>query len=253
MAKIQVNPENYFTVQGWMITELGLKGNALMIYAIIYGFSQTPNTKYTGSIDYLCEWLGGVSRPTVINILDNLVQQGLLTKDSVTKGALIYNSYTAVLPSKKILPTSKEILLDTSKKILPNNIDINNIENKNSLSKDKEEQAPGDRKYKNYGEIYKDLSNSEIRVPLETFISNLKAKYGYTPKVTTVAKFAETLRELSSNNSEIAMRIVQQSIDNGWKALYKLKERHSRDAVSVPFNPDRDILATDSTGNTVVY
>lgn len=76
--------DNYFAVQGWMVTELKLKGNALMLYAIIYGFSQTTNTAFTGSVDYLCEWLGGVSRPTVINTLDNLVKQGLLTKSSTT-------------------------------------------------------------------------------------------------------------------------------------------------------------------------
>lgn len=81
MAKqIKVREDNYFAVQGWMVTELKLKGNALMLYAIIYGFSQTTNTAFTGSVDYLCEWLGGVSRPTVINTLDNLVKQGLLTK-----------------------------------------------------------------------------------------------------------------------------------------------------------------------------
>lgn len=105
MAKqIKVREDNYFAVQGWMVTELKLKGNALMLYAIIYGFSQTTNTAFTGSVDYLCEWLGGVSRPTVINTLDNLVKQGLLTKSSTTKGALIYNSYTALRPSKKFYP-----------------------------------------------------------------------------------------------------------------------------------------------------
>ena len=84
MAKqIKVREDNYFAVQGWMVTELKLKGNALMLYAIIYGFSQTTNTAFTGSVDYLCEWLGGVSRPTVINTLDNLVKQGLLTKSNL--------------------------------------------------------------------------------------------------------------------------------------------------------------------------
>lgn len=39
MAKqIKVREDNYFAVQGWMVTELKLKGNALMLYAIIYGF-----------------------------------------------------------------------------------------------------------------------------------------------------------------------------------------------------------------------
>lgn len=69
MAKqIKVREDNYFAVQGWMVTELKLKGNALMLYAIIYGFSQTTNTAFTGSVDYLCEWLGGVSRPKVTTV-----------------------------------------------------------------------------------------------------------------------------------------------------------------------------------------
>lgn len=35
-----VKNENYLVIQGWMITELKLKGNELLIYAIIYGFSR---------------------------------------------------------------------------------------------------------------------------------------------------------------------------------------------------------------------
>lgn len=150
MAKqIKVREDNYFAVQGWMVTELKLKGNALMLYAIIYGFSQTTNTAFTGSVDYLCEWLGGVSRPTVINTLDNLVKQGLLTKSSTTKGALIYNSYTALRPSKKILsdedPTSKKTLPDTSKNFLRNKDSKDNIEK--SISKEMEGKAPKKKSY----------------------------------------------------------------------------------------------------------
>lgn len=113
-----------------------------------------------------------------------------------------------------------------------------------------EEQAP---EYKNYGEIYTDPINSEIKVALEKFVKSLSAKHGYNPRVTTVAKFADTLRKLSSNNTELAMRIVNQSIDKGWKDLYKLKDRHSRDAVSTPYNPEKDTLATGTDGEALVY
>lgn len=257
MSKSMVNNENYYVIQGWMRNVLELKGNALDIYAIIYGFSQVSHQEFTASINYLCEWLG-TTRPTVINTLKELVEKGYLTKESKEINGVIYNRYTAVVPDftggKKILLPSKEIL-PPSKEILPNNINNNiedNIEN-NSLSKDKEEQALEIKIYKNYGEIYTDPINSDIRSALEKFVKSLSAKHGYKPKVTTVAKFADTLRNLSSNNSELAMRIVDQSIDKGWKDLYKIKDRHSRDAVSVPFNPEKDTLATDTTGKTLVY
>ena len=189
MAKqIKVREDNYFAVQGWMVTELKLKGNALMLYAIIYGFSQTTNTAFTGSVDYLCEWLGGVSRPTVINTLDNLVKQGLLTKSSTTKGALIYNSYTALRPSKKILsdedPTSKKTLPDTSKNFLLNKDSKDNIEK--SISKEMEGKAP---KKRSYSTILEDPVNKFVKEALSKFIQYCRGK-NYTPKVTTVEKFA---------------------------------------------------------------
>lgn len=185
MAKqIKVREDNYFAVQGWMVTELKLKGNALMLYAIIYGFSQTTNTAFTGSVDYLCEWLGGVSRPTVINTLDNLVKQGLLTKSSTTKGALIYNSYTALRPSKKILsdedPTSKKTLPDTSKNFLLNKDSKDNIEK--SISKEMEGKAP---KKKSYSTILEDPVNKFVKEALSKFIQYCRGK-NYTPKVLEV-------------------------------------------------------------------
>lgn len=177
MAKqIKVREDNYFAVQGWMVTELKLKGNALMLYAIIYGFSQTTNTAFTGSVDYLCEWLGGVSRPTVINTLDNLVKQGLLTKSSTTKGALIYNSYTALRPSKKILPdedpTSKKTLPDTSKNFLLNKDSKDNIEK--SISKEMEGKAP---KKKSYSTILDEVKHlMDVLLKQKAYIENLEAE-----------------------------------------------------------------------------
>ena len=195
--------------------------NALMLYAIIYGFSQTTNTAFTGSVDYLCEWLGGVSRPTVINTLDNLVKQGLLTKSSTTKGALIYNSYTALRPSKKILsdedPTSKKTLPDTSKNFLLNKDSKDNIEK--SISKEMEGKAP---KKKSYSTILEDPVNKFVKEALSKFIQYCRGK-NYTPKVTTVEKFASTLRDNAGEDPVVALAIVDQSIDKGWKDLYPLK------------------------------
>ena len=130
--------------------------------------------------------------------------------------------------------------------------DINTNKKTNKTLPTVEEQAPVPA-YKNYGEVFSDPVNCEIRDALEKFIKSIKAKHGYSPRVSTVVKFATTLRDLSSNNKELAMRIVDQSIDKGWKDLYKLKDRHSRDAVSVQFNPEKDTLAKDDAGKALVY
>ena len=45
--------ENYIVIQGWMRNELNLKGNELIVYALIYGFSQDEESEFTGSVAYI--------------------------------------------------------------------------------------------------------------------------------------------------------------------------------------------------------
>lgn len=90
-----INPNTYYTVQGWMLSELGLKGNALAVYAIIYGFSQDGASTYSGSAGYLSEWLG-CSKRTILSVLATLTEQGYLVKKSVNKNGVIFNDYVAV-------------------------------------------------------------------------------------------------------------------------------------------------------------
>lgn len=71
--------ENYFTVHGWMITRLKLKGTALTVYAVLYGFSQDGESEFRGSLDYIAEF-AGISRPTVKRTLRELAEQGLIKK-----------------------------------------------------------------------------------------------------------------------------------------------------------------------------
>lgn len=79
MAENKVNNENYVTIQGWMIRELGLKGNELVIYAIIYGFSQAENQVYNGSLQYLADWTNS-SKQSVMNCLKSLTEKKLIIK-----------------------------------------------------------------------------------------------------------------------------------------------------------------------------
>ena len=81
-----INRENYITIQGWMVTDLKLKGNSLLIYAIIYGFSQEENQRFNGSRQYLAEWTNGTQRG-VQKALNALVESGLLDKkESIVNG-----------------------------------------------------------------------------------------------------------------------------------------------------------------------
>jgi len=77
--------ENYITLQGWMINELQLAGGELIIYAIIYGFSQDGKNKYKGSMQYLAD-SAGISRRATLPILKKLVDKGYIKKDAEKSG-----------------------------------------------------------------------------------------------------------------------------------------------------------------------
>ena len=69
----------YITIQGWMRTDLKLSGNELIVHAIIYGFSQNKQGEFTGSAQYLADWVG-CTRRTVMTILNKLVEEKLISK-----------------------------------------------------------------------------------------------------------------------------------------------------------------------------
>ena len=69
-----------------MVTELGLKGNSLLVYAIIYGFSQEEGQWFRGSLQYLADWTSS-SKFGVSKNLKALVEAGHLEKeDSIING-----------------------------------------------------------------------------------------------------------------------------------------------------------------------
>lgn len=82
----------FVTIQSWMITELKLKRNEIMIFAIIYGTSQNGAGFFYGTKEYLCEWTGYKKRQ-VQQILANLVKKKYLKRDKMMKNNIEYTIY----------------------------------------------------------------------------------------------------------------------------------------------------------------
>ena len=72
-----IKSESFITIQGWMITQLGLSGASLIIYAIIYSFSQDGDSVYKGSRQYLADWCN-CSISGVKKCLKQLQENGLI-------------------------------------------------------------------------------------------------------------------------------------------------------------------------------
>ena len=103
-----VKDNNFVTIQGWMRTKLNLKGNELLAYAVIYGFSQTDGAKFTGSRKYLAEWCG-CSMATIDRTLNSLVDKGLISRTSyVTKHGYRAVEYATMSPTSIDEPSAVE-------------------------------------------------------------------------------------------------------------------------------------------------
>ena len=132
MAKVR--DENYITIQGWMVTQLGLKGNELLLYALIYGFSQGEGC-YTGGLQYVLDWLN-CSKPTAIAALKALTDKGLIEREEMeVNNVKVVNYRCADLTGgkKTLLGVVKEFN-QGGKEILPNNKYINKYINKTPIS-----------------------------------------------------------------------------------------------------------------------
>ena len=199
---MEIKKESFFTVQAFMVNELKLKGNELLIYAIIFGFSQAENQFFTGSLNYLASWCGISSKTTVKTILNNLIDKGLLEKEDIYKNGVKYCKYKALTEIKSIsIPADEDkknckgiSKIDTGyinncyggiskidmgiSEIVPNNIDIhidNKIENiidhNDDLMKIKQwfEKNKIDFSKKHQDKVLKLLKNNSLTFILHTF------------------------------------------------------------------------------------
>ena len=140
MNKKHISDENYILIQGWMRTEMGLSGAALMVYATIYGFSQTGNCYYSGSIDYLAEW-AGVQRRQVMRILKELTEAGYIEKTEAGYNRFRYRTDREMVRNAHrrwchndtidgdIMTPDGDIMTPDGDIMTPNNIDIYNNNN----------------------------------------------------------------------------------------------------------------------------
>ena len=90
-----IKKTNYVVITGDMITDLGLKGNELLVYALINGFCQDEESQFYGSLAYLMEFTS-LSKQGVINTLNSLVKNGLIEKTQSEVNGVKFNSYRTI-------------------------------------------------------------------------------------------------------------------------------------------------------------
>jgi len=137
---MKVGEKNFLNIQGFMRTELNLKGNELLVYAIIFGFTQDGESFFTGSAQYIADWIGSTKK-TARTILNSLADKGLLEKKEVIENSVKFCHYRVkIFPrvGKNLPQGGEKISLGGGEKSSPY---IYNKENKENTNNKKREGA----------------------------------------------------------------------------------------------------------------
>lgn len=90
---------NYIVIQGWMVSRLKLTGNALMVYACIFGFSQDGEW-FTGTAGYLADWCD-CQKKYMLKLLKKMTDEGLLRKRTREQNGVAFCDYQAITPEER--------------------------------------------------------------------------------------------------------------------------------------------------------
>lgn len=213
-----MDAKNYLTIQGWMRTELNLKGNDLLVYAIIYGYSQSENQRFTGSLQYLADWCGATKQGIQKN-LKNLLELGLIEKSEKEINGVKFCEYSCTLCNSVVQGMQLSC--------------TNNLENKKVYNKNnsKELLETGEKKkliqkpnlYQKCTSMILDATqNTEFRNILFNYLSfrlEIKDKPLYANQWKGMLN---KLEDLYGGDIDLGIAIVQQSLDRGYLSFFPI-------------------------------
>lgn len=159
----KVQNENYVLIQGWMINDLKLKGNELIVYAIIYGFTQIEGQLFNGSLQYLADWTNSTKQGVVKN-LKSLIEKGLIKKnDKYINGVKFCEYYATKFNGvyNKVERGIQQSLIPPMQQSLTNNINIDNTNNNINNNNNRKFKKPTIEDIKQYCYERKNNINAE--------------------------------------------------------------------------------------------
>ena len=249
----------------WMITELGLKGSELIIYAVIFGFSQDGSTMYTGSAQYLADWTN-TTKQSVFKVLKSLTDRKLIIRHEETRNGVMFVSYS--YNPDALVTGDKQSLLGWSTKFtgVVNKVDggskqslPNNIEDKLEYNKDykleetrvSKDTLPKEKSGKSaktgpFDEVYANFiaerfstfeDTSSLQDAVKDFIDHrADIKKKLTP--TALKLNLEKAYRLAEGDYDRTCELILNAVANGWQGIYD-DSSYSRHSQSSQFSQGR--------------
>ncbi len=92
-----IRRERYICIQEFMVRDLGLKGNELIVYALLYGFTQDGEQYFSGSLNYIANWINA-SKSTAQSVIKSLLGKGFLVKRDNYINNVKFCEYRTAIP-----------------------------------------------------------------------------------------------------------------------------------------------------------
>jgi hypothetical protein len=214
----------YIVIQDWMISDLQLKGNELLTYALIYGFSQDGESEFKGSLKYISKFLG-VSKSTAQRNLENLANRGVIEKRAEEISGVKFNRYIA---HEKAEPPIVKTSTGCSQngyggvvKMGTNNTNIYNTNN-NTSNNTKDKGTPAKKEPEQYFE------DEELNDKFLEFLAMRKRVRKPVQTDRGMKMLLTSLHKLSGGDVELMKQIIDQSLDNEWKKFVAVKTGNDR-------------------------
>lgn len=215
MAESKVNRDNFIVIQGFMITDLKLKGNELIIYACIYGFSQAENQVFSGSLQYLADWTNS-TKQGVMKSLKSLLDKGYISKTEKYINGVKFCEYSAT----KFNRGMQQSLIGGMQQSLNNNIGFENISNNKESKKASK---------KSFDAIITNYSNGdeELQDLLGEWLKVRKAKRApLTDRA--IQMNIEKLDNIAAQSGLSVKEYLQEIICRGWAAFFVISNYNNK-------------------------
>lgn len=228
---MEVKDGTYVNIQSFMVNELHLSGNALIIYAVIYGFSQDGDSWFTGSRSYLAAWCQA-SKSTVSRNLETLCADGLIERRERIESGVLLVDYRVVRGTQNEQGCTQnehggvpKMGMGGVPKMSTHNIEVDNIDTKPSG-----EHRETRRKYGEYSNVLlsdRDLAKLKAEFPndWEERIERLSAYMastgkGYKSHLATIRNWArrdsEAHKKTSRNESHWQKTEEEKKDEEAW-------------------------------------
>ena len=119
-----IKQKSHIVIDAYML-QLGLKGNELLIYALIAGFCQDGVSECWTSQETMAEWCGGISTRAVRDILQNLITKKLITKkECLNKNVKYSYKVVEIVPElssneQEVFSTQQEVFSGRDRNFFP--------------------------------------------------------------------------------------------------------------------------------------